>query len=33
MITDERLIPIGLSVLVALAFFVGLSYFANRHGK
>lgn len=33
MIADERLIPIGLSVLAALAFFVGLSYFVNRPSK
>lgn len=33
MMADERLISISLSVLVALAFLVGLSYFVNRHGK
>lgn len=33
MIADERLISIGLSVLVALAFLVGLSYFVRRQDK
>lgn len=33
MIADERLISISLSVLAALAFLVGLSYFVKRQGK
>lgn len=33
MIADERLVSISLSVLVALAFLAGLSYFVRRQGK